>query len=112
MAFPGRDDSVPVTVPLHPEVIALFQISEEAIAFAAFHLGEDGTRAGDVVRIVAHDNGIVLTRGRIEPGDITFSHDGHVVIAVSGELEDELRNVVLQAEQTADGTRLQLREGG
>jgi len=90
----------------------LFQVSEEATAFAAFQLGEDGTRTGEVLRIVAHDNGIVLTRGRVEPGDTTYSHDGHVVIAVSEELENELCNVVLQAEQTADGTRLQLRERG
>jgi hypothetical protein len=43
---------------------------------------------------------------------VTFDHDGRPVIAVSQALAEDLRNVVLQAEESDEGTCLQLRERG
>ncbi|MHC4384896.1 MAG: hypothetical protein ACYTFF_19125 [Planctomycetota bacterium] len=92
--------------------VTVFQVTEEAVAAAAYQLGEAGAREGTVIRLFAHESGLVLEPGRIEPGDVTFDHDGRPVIAVPGALVEDLRNVVLQAEQTDEGTRLQLRERG
>jgi hypothetical protein len=90
----------------------VFQVTEEAIAHAAYQLGQAGEAAGAVLRLRAHEGGLVLRPGRVEPDDVVFDHDGRPVIAVSESLVEELGNVVLQAEETAEGTRLQLRERG
>jgi hypothetical protein len=90
----------------------VFQVTEEAIAHAAYQLGQTDEAEGAVLRLSAHEGGLVLRPGRVEPDDVVFDHDGRPVIAVSESLVEELGNVVLQAEETADGTRLQLRERG
>jgi hypothetical protein len=83
----------------------VFQVTEEAIAHAAYQLGQAGEAEGAVLRLSAHESGLVLRPGRVEPDDVIFDHDGRPVIAVSEALIEELGNVVLQAEETADGTR-------
>jgi hypothetical protein len=90
----------------------VFQVTQEAVAHAAYQLGEAGAPEGTVIRLYTHESGLVLKPGRIEPGDVTFDHDGRPVIAVPRALTEDLRNVVLQAEETGEGTRLQLRERG
>lgn len=90
----------------------MFQVTEEAVAHAAYQLGDAGAPEGTVIRLDAHESGLVLRPGRIEPGDVTFEHDGRPVIAVPRALAKGLGNVVLQAEETDQGTRLQLRERG
>jgi hypothetical protein len=90
----------------------VFQVTEEAAAHAAYQLADAGAPEGTVIRLVEHEGGLVLKPGPIEPRDVTFDHDGRPVIAVSRALAQDLRNVVLQAEETEEGTRLQLREGG
>jgi hypothetical protein len=90
----------------------VFQVTEEAVAHAAYQLGEAGAPEGRVIRLFEHESGLVLEPGRIEPGDVTFGHDGRPAIAVSRALAEDLRNVVLQAEEADEGTRLQLRERG
>jgi hypothetical protein len=90
----------------------VFQVTEEAVAHAAYQLGEASAPEGTVIRLFAHENGLVLEPGRIELGDMTFDHDGRPVIALPSALVEDLRNVVLQAEETDEGTRLQLRERG
>ncbi|MHC4102552.1 MAG: hypothetical protein ACYTE6_14800 [Planctomycetota bacterium] len=101
------------TLALHDmKGVTVFQVTEEAVAHAAYQLGEAGARKGTVIRLFAHESGLVLEPGRIEPGDVTFDHDGRPVIAVPGALVEDLRNIVLQAEETDEGTCLQLRERG
>jgi hypothetical protein len=90
----------------------VFQVTAEAAAHAAYQLGHAGAPQDAVIRLVAHHKGLVLKPGRIEPGDVIIDHDGRPVIAFSSTLAEDLRNVVLQAEETAEGTRLQLRERG
>ena len=90
----------------------MFQVTEEAAAHAAYQLTRAGTPEGTVMRLIGHDNGLTLEPGQIEPGDLTFDHDGRPVVAVSSALAEDLRNVVLQAEETDEGTRLQVRERG
>ena len=90
----------------------VFQVTEEAIAHAAYQLGQADEAEGAVLRLSAHESGVILRPGRVEPDDVVFDHDGRPVIVVSNVLVEELGNVVLQAEETADGTRLQLRERG
>jgi hypothetical protein len=90
----------------------VFQVTEEAAAHAAYQLTDAGAPEGTVIRLVAHHGGLVLELGRMERGDVTFDHDGRPVIAVSSALAEDLRNVVLQAEETDEGTRLQVREHG
>jgi hypothetical protein len=90
----------------------MFQVTEEAVAHAAYQLDDAGAPPGTVVRLVAHNNGLALLPGPVEDGDLTFDHDGRPVIAVARALAENLSSVVLQAEETDDGTRLQLRERG
>ena len=90
----------------------MFQVTEEAAAHAAYQLADAGAPEDTVIRLVAHNNGLVLKPSQIERGDVTFVHDGRPVIAVSSALAEDLRNVALQAEETDEGTRLQLRERG
>ena len=90
----------------------MFQVTEEAAAHISYQLADAGAPEGTVMRLVAHSTGLVLTPGPIEPGDVTIDHDGRPVIALSSALAEDLRNVVLQAEETGEGTRLQLRERG
>jgi hypothetical protein len=90
----------------------MFQVTEEALAHVAYQLAHAGAPGGTVVRLVPHDNGLALKPGPIETGDQTFDHDGRPVIAVPSALAEDLKNVVLQAEETDEGTRLQLRECG
>ncbi|MHC4218762.1 MAG: hypothetical protein ACYSU7_09950 [Planctomycetota bacterium] len=90
----------------------MFQVTDEAVAQAAYQLGDDAAARDTVIRLFAHESGLVLMPGRIERGDVTFDHDGRPVIAVPGALVEDLKNVVLQAEETVEGTRLQLRERG
>ena len=90
----------------------MFQVTEEAIAHVAYQLAHAGIPEGTVVRLIAHNNGLALMPGPIEDGDVTFEHDGRPVIAVSSALAEDLKHVVLQAEETDEGTRLQLRGSG
>lgn len=90
----------------------MFQVTEEAIAHAAYQLGQSDEAEGAVLRLMAHESGVTLEVGRVEPDDVIFEHDGRPVIAVSEALVEELGNVVLQADETAEGARLQLRERG
>lgn len=90
----------------------MFQVTEEAAAHAAYQLAEASVAEDAVIRLIAHRSGLVLETGRIEPEDLTFCHDGRPVIAVSSALVEDLKNIVLQAEETDEGTRLQLRECG
>jgi len=90
----------------------VFQVTEEAVAHAAYQLDDAGAPEGTVMRLFTHESGLILKPGPLEPGDVTFDHDGRPVIAVSRALAEDLRNVVLQAEETEEGTRLQLRERG
>ena len=90
----------------------MFQVTEEAAAHAAYQLDDAGAPDDTVIRLFTHASGLVLKPGLIEPGDVVFDHDGRPAIAVSRALAEDLRNVVLQAEETDEETRLQLRERG
>jgi hypothetical protein len=90
----------------------VLHVTEEALAHAAYQLGQSD-EAGDVIlRLSAHEGGLILRPGRVEPDDVIFEHDGQPVIAVGKDLNEQLGSVMLQAEQTAGETRLQLRERG
>jgi hypothetical protein len=103
--------SRPITT-LGPKRVAVLQVTEEAAAHAAYQLDDAGAPEGTVMHLFTHEGGLVLTPGPIGPRDVTFEHDGRPVIAVSRALAEDLRNVVLQAEETDEGTCLQLRERG
>jgi hypothetical protein len=90
----------------------VLQVTEEARAHAAYQLGRAAAAEDVVIRLSAHEGGLVLRRGRVEPGDVVFDHDGRPVIAVSKGLAEELQGVVLQVEETEEGARLQMRERG
>ena len=90
----------------------MFQVTEEAAAHAAYELDRAGSAEDAVLRLDAHEGGVVLRPGRIQADDVTFDHDGRPVIAIPSALAKDLDNVVLQAEETEEGTRLQLRECG
>ena len=55
---------------------------------------------------------MALDQGTTSSRAFVFDHDGRPVIAVSKGLAEDLKGVVLQVEETEEGTRLQMRERG
>ena len=61
------------------------------------------------VRIDRREKHLTLCRDRKRSGDITFSHEGRVVLVLDSRLSEVLTGHTLDTQKTKTGTRLRLR---
>jgi len=72
---------------------------------------EEGSPPG-AFRIVNSEEGYELTPDEAKEGDQVFEHDGENYLLLDTEVGEALSNATLNVQESPEGTRLTLSEGG
>lgn len=90
----------------------MFTVTDDAAAFIAESLIGPDAPDDAVARLSSQDDGITLTPGTVQPGDVTYEHEGRPVLAIDEDLAHELGDTVLQVGDHEGSKCLELRRGG
>jgi hypothetical protein len=84
----------------------MLTVTQTAAARLSQLLGDSGIDRA--VRIVRRERGLKLRKDHARPGDVTFAHQGRVVLLLDRRVAGSLSTRTLDVRDTTTGTRLSL----
>ncbi len=66
--------------------------------------------AGLTIRLLLKGESLDSIVDYVRDGDVTFEHDGRIVLAIDSETAEALEDCILDIEETPNSCRLNLRE--
>jgi hypothetical protein len=88
----------------------MFTVTRPARAYLAAGLDSANAPEGITMRLILHGESLDARGDHVRAGDVTFEHDGQIVLAIDAETVEVLEDYTLEMRETPDGSRLHLRE--
>lgn len=88
----------------------MFTVTRPACAYLADRLASANAPDGIIMRLVLQGEALDVRPDHGRAGDLTFAHDGQLVLALDAETAQALEDYSLGLQETPHGARLHLRE--